>query len=225
MGEFGPLLTGAGLSGSQQLSQGLHILLILTLLALAPTFLVLTTSFTRILIVLSFLRQALGTPSIPPNMVMVPLALFLTLLSMGPTLDKVYLDAMEPALAGRLQPLQAYSLAAAPLRDFMKRNTRQKDVDTLVRVSRIPPPPNLDAVPDRILVPAFVLSELRTAFTMGFTVFLAFLAVDLVVAGVLMSLGMFMVPPMTISLPIKLLLFVMADGWSLATASLISSFR
>lgn len=225
MGEYAPLLTGVGASGAQQLSQGMHIVLVLTLLALAPTILVLTTSFTRIILVLAFLRHALGTPSIPPNMVMIPLALFLTLLSMGSTVDRVYTEAVEPALAGRLQPLEAYEKAAVPLREFMHRNTRQKDVDTLLQAARIPRPGSIQQVPDRILIPAFALSELRMGFTMGFTLFLSFLAVDLVVAGILMSLGMFMVPPMSISLPMKILLFVLSDGWNLTTSSLLNSFR
>ena len=225
MGEYASLLTGVGTSGTQQLAQGMHVMLVLTLLALAPSILVLTTSFTRIIIVLAFLRQALGTPSIPPNMVMIPLALFLTVLSMNATIDRVYKEALQPALSGQIQPLQAYEKAAIPLRDFMRRNTRQKDVDSLIVASRLPRPKSMDDVPDRILIPAFALSELRTGFTMGFTLFLSFLAVDLVVAGILMSLGMFMVPPMSISLPMKLLLFVLADGWNLTTTSLLTSFR
>lgn len=224
MGDIPAFLTGTG-TGSQQLSQGLHILLVLTLLSLAPALLVLTTSFTRILIVLAFLRHALGTPSIPPNMVLIPLALFLTLLSMGGTLDKVYREAVTPGLQGRLQPLEAYARAAEPLRDFMRRNTRHKDVETLLQAAGLPRPARFEDVPDRVLIPAFALSELRAGFTMGFTLFLSFLAIDLVVAGILMSLGMFMVPPMTISLPLKILLFVLADGWNLTAASLIGSFR
>ncbi|MEW6277156.1 MAG: flagellar type III secretion system pore protein FliP [Candidatus Eremiobacterota bacterium] len=215
-------LTGG--QGPEQLSAGLHILLILTLMALAPAILVTTTSFTRILIVLAFTRQAMGTPNIPPNMVLIPLAGFLTLLSMGPVLDQVYADALKPGLEGKLQPIQAYERAAAPLRSFMQRNTRQKDLAMLLQAARLPRPQNLQEVPDRVLVPAFVLSELRAAFTMGFALFLAFMAVDLVVSGILMALGMFMVPPMSISLPIKLLLFVLVDGWSLITRSLLFSF-
>lgn len=210
--------------GPDQLASGLHILLALTLMALAPAILVLTTGFTRILIVLAFARQALGTPNIPPNIVLIPLAGFLTLISMGPMADQVYNNALQPAMEGKLTPIQAYEAAAAPLRAFMQKNTRQKDLALLLQASRLPRPANLEQVPDRILIPAFVLSELKAAFTMGFALFLAFLAVDLVVAGILMALGMFMVPPMSISLPIKLLLFVLVDGWSLIAQSLLGSF-
>lgn len=212
-------------SGPEQLSSGLHILLLLTLLALAPAFLVLTTSFIRIVIVLAFLRHALGTPSIPPNIVLIPLALFLTLLSMGPVADRVYTEALEPALEGRLEPLEAYRRAAGPLREFMRSQVRRKDLETLMAVSGMARPNNLSEVPDRLLIPAFALSELRTGFTMGFTLFLAFLAVDLVVAGLLMSLGMFMVPPMSISLPLKVMVFVLADGWNLLARGLLESVR
>lgn len=212
-------------SEPEQLASSLHILLLLTALTLAPAILVLTTSFTRILVVLAFMRQALGTPTIPPNIVLIPLALFLTLLSMGPTIDRVQAEALEPALAGKLGWLEAYHKVAEPLRDFMRGQTRRKDVETLLRLSKIERPENMEEIPDRVLIPAFALSELKTAFTMGFVVFLAFIAVDLVVAGILMALGMFMVPPTTISLPVKLLLFVMADGWTLLVTGLLQSFR
>lgn len=212
-------------SEPEQLASSLHILLLLTALTLAPAILVLTTSFTRILVVLAFMRQALGTPTIPPNIVLIPLALFLTLLSMGPTIDRVQTEALEPALAGELGWLEAYHAIAVPLRDFMRGQTRRKDVETLIRVAKLERPESLEDVPDRVLIPAFALSELKTAFTMGFVIFLAFIAVDLVVAGILMALGMFMVPPTTISLPVKLLLFVMADGWSLLVTGLLKSFH
>ncbi|MGE0494446.1 MAG: flagellar type III secretion system pore protein FliP [Vulcanimicrobiota bacterium] len=211
--------------GPEQLATGVHILIILTLITLAPALLVLTTSFTRIVVVLALMRQALGTPSIPPNMVLIPLALFLTLLSMGPTLDRVYEEALIPSLNGELAPLDAYAKAAAPLRDFMRRQTRRAELETLMESARLPMPEKLEDIPDRVLVPAFALSELKAAFTMGFLIFLSFMAVDLVVAGVLMALGMFMVPPSTISLPLKLLLFVMADGWNLIAHGLLTSFR
>lgn len=212
-------------SGPEQLSAGLHILLLMTLLAVAPALLVLTTSFTRIVIVLGFLRQALGTPNLPPNAVLIPLALLLTLISMEPVLDRVYADAVEPALAGRLQPQEAYARAAVPLRAFLLQHTRRKDLEMLLSVSGRAMPATAEEIPDRLLVPAFALSELRTAFAMGFTLFLAFLAVDLVVAGILMALGMFMVPPMSISLPLKILLFVLADGWNLVARSLLEGLR
>ncbi len=209
----------------EQLAPSLQILVVLTLLTLVPTILVMTTSFTRILIVLAFMRQALGAPTIPPNIILIPFALFLTLLSMGPTLDRIQKEALEPTIAGKLDWRDGYQRAAQPLRDFMRKQTRQKDVEALLRAARLPNPGSIEEVPDRVLVPAFALSELKTAFTMGFVVFLSFLAVDLVVAGVLMALGMFMVPPASISLPVKLLLFVLADGWTVLVTGLLESFR
>ena len=211
--------------GAEQLSSGLHILLVLTLMAVGPAILVLTTSFTRIVVVLALTRQALGTPNIPPNVVLIPLALFLTVLTMGTTFDKVYQDAVLPGLEGKLQPLEAYRLAAQPLREFMRRQTRHKEVSVLMEAARLPPVDSIEEIPDRVLVPAFVLSELKTALTMGFVIFLSFMAVDLVVAGVLMALGMFMVPPSMLSLPIKILLFVMADEWNLVVHGLGQSIR
>lgn len=209
----------------EQLAASLHILVVLTLLTLVPTLLVLTTSFSRILIVLAFMRQALGTPSIPPNIILIPFALFLTLLSMGPTLDRIEVEALRPAMDGKLGWREGYAKAAEPLREFMRRQTRQKDVEALLRAARMEQPASMAELPDRVLVPAFALSELKTAFTMGFVVFLSFLAVDLVVAGILMALGMFMVPPASISLPVKLLLFVMADGWTVLVTGLLRSFH
>lgn len=212
-------------TGADQLASGLQILLILTLIAVGPTILVLTTSFTRIIVVLALTRQALGTPNIPPNIVLIPLALFLTVLSMGSTLDKVYVDAVVPSLEGKLKPLEAYSKAAEPLREFMRRQTRQKEVATLMEAAHLEPVSTIEEIPDRVLVPAFALSELKTALVMGFVIFLSFMAVDLVVAGVLMALGMFMVPPSMLSLPLKILLFVMADGWNLIVYGLLQSVR
>lgn len=208
-----------------QLSTGIHILLVLTMLTLGPAVLVMTTSFTRIIVVLALTRQALGTPSIPPNIVLIPLALFLTLLSMGPTLDQVYQEAFLPAYKRELAPLEAYAKAAEPLRRFMRRQTGRKEVETLLAASHTPVPSSIEELPDRVLVTAFALSELKTAFTMGFIVFLSFMAIDLVVAGILMALGMFMVPPSMMSLPLKLLIFVMADGWNLLAHGLLTSIR
>jgi flagellar biosynthetic protein FliP len=210
-------------NNSGQLSHGMHILLVYTLLALAPALLVLCTSFTRILVVLAFLRQALGSPTIPPNMVLIPLAMLLTLLSMGPVLDEVYVKAVAPAMDAQITPLQAYQEAAKPLRAFMLRNTKERDLLVLGKAARLGPFQTLDEVPVRLIIPAFALSELRTAFRMGFTLFMTFLTVDLVVAGLLSALGLMMVPPMSVSLPLKLLLFVMVDGWTLICGSLISS--
>ena len=185
--------------------------------------LVLCTSFTRILVVLAFLRQALGSPTIPPNMVLIPLAMLLTLLSMGPVLDEVYTKAVAPAMDAKITPIEAYQEAAKPLRAFMLRNTKESDLLVLGKAARLGPFQSLDEVPLRLIIPAFALSELRTAFRMGFTLFMTFLTVDMVVAGLLSALGLMMVPPMSVSLPLKLLLFVMVDGWTLICGSLISS--
>ena len=223
--DMGDLQQLVSTSGPQQLSAGMHILLVFTVMALAPALLVLTTSFTRIIIVLGFLRQALGTPTTPPNMVLIPLAFFLTLLSMDPVLNQVYTKAWEPAFGGKMGPVEAYQAAAGPLRGFMLANTRRKDLRVLMEAARMEPAKSTDQVPDKLLIPAFALSELRASFLMGFAIFVTFLAVDMVIAGLLISLGMFMVPPMTISLPAKLILFVMADGWSLVCKSLIGSFH
>lgn len=211
------------LASTADLSHAMHVVLVMTLLALAPTLLVMTTCFTRILVVLAFLRQALGTPTIPPNMVLIPMSLMLTLLAMGPVLDDVYSKSLQPAMDGKLTPLQAYTEAAQPLRQFMLRNVEEKDILVLARAAHLGPFKTLDDIPLRLLVPSFALSELKTAFRMGFTLFLTFLTVDLIVAGILAALGLFMLPPMSISLPIKLLLFVLVDGWALVAGSLIRS--
>ena len=213
------------MSGSEQVAAGLQILLILTVMGLGPTILVLTTSFTRIIVVLALTRQALGTPSIPPNIVLIPLALFLTVLSMGPTMDRVYTEAILPSMDGKLAPLEAYQKAAQPLREFMRRQTRTEELETLMVAAKLEPVDNIEDIPDRVLIPAFALSELKTAFTMGFLIFLSFMAIDLVVAGILMALGMFMVPPSLMSLPLKLLIFIMADGWNMIVSGLLTSFR
>lgn len=208
---------------SNNLSNSMHIVLVLTLLALAPTMLVMTTCFTRILVVLAFLRQALGSPNIPPNMVLIPLSMMLTVLAMGPVVDEVYARAFVPAMRGKMTTLQAYQEAARPLRAFMLKNTPEKGLTILARAARLGPYRSLEEIPLKLLVPAFALSELQTAFRMGFTLFLTFLVVDLLVAGVLAALGLFMLPPMSISLPIKLLLFVLVDGWTLVSGTLIRS--
>jgi flagellar biosynthetic protein FliP len=202
-----------------------HILLALTLVTLIPSLLVMTTSFTRILVVLAFMRQALGTPTLPPNLVLLPLALILTALSMGPVMDRVYDEAIQPALAGKMPPGQAYLAASLPLREFMQRQIHPKDLTLLANSAKLGPYRDIQEVPLRLLVPAFMLSELRTAFRIGLTLFLSFLTVDLVVAAVLAALGLFMLPPMSVSLPLKLMIFVVVDGWGLLCAGLIRSFN
>jgi len=210
--------------GGQIYSLSVQTLLLLTLLTFLPAMLLLMTGFTRIIIVLSLLRTAMGTASAPPNQVLVALALFLTLFAMSPVFDRVYQDAYQPLSAGEISFEQALERGAQPFQQFMLAQTRETDLRLfaeLAGVSEFQAPAD---VPLRILVPAFVTSELKTAFQIGFTIFIPFLIIDLVVASVLMSLGMMMVPPVTIALPFKLMLFVLADGWNLLLGSLAASF-
>jgi len=199
--------------------------LILTLLAVIPAIIVSMTSFVRIVIVLAMVRHAFGMPETPPNPVLISLALFLTAFTMAPTLDAVNSRAVEPLLAGRLDVEQAMASGAAPLRDFMLRQTRDADIEAIYAMSDTPLPRRPQDVQVLKLTPAFILNELRVAFTIGFVVLLPFLLIDLVVASILLSLGMMMVPPATISLPIKLLLFVLIDGWSLVLQGVLGSFH
>ena len=213
-----------GGAGAQELSSALKILLALTFIALIPGLLVAVTAFTRIIIVLSMLRQALGMQETPPNMVLTGLALFLTLFAMMPVVQEVNEKALEPFLGDRISIQDAARGAAVPLRDFMVRHTREQDLSLMVELARARAPATVEDIQLGHLVPAFMLSELRTAFQIGFVIFLPFLLIDLVVASVLMSMGMLMVPPVVISLPIKILMFVLVDGWSLVVRSLVSGF-
>jgi flagellar biosynthesis protein FliP len=206
------------------LSPQLKILALLTILSLLPAIVLTMTSFTRVVIVLGFVRQGLGTQQTPPTQVIVGLALFLTCFTMAPVFSAVAHDAYEPYAAGTISDAQALERASAPLRAFMLRQTREADLALFYDVTRSPPPKTEEEVPLRIAAPAFVVSELTTAFQMGVLVLLPFLVIDLAVSSILMSLGMMMVPPTTISLPIKLLLFVVADGWHLLVGSLLRSF-
>jgi len=220
------LRLGIGSSNSpQDVSLTLQIVFLLTVLSLAPAILMLTTSFTRIIIVLSFLRQAIGTPTIPPNQVILGLALFLTFFNMNPVFTKVNDEALQPYLKGQIKQEEALNKALAPMRDFMFRQTRQKDLALFVYLSKSPRPATPEDVPTLVLIPAFVISELKTAFQMGFLIYIPFLIIDMVVASTLMSMGMLMLPPVTISLPFKILLFVLIDGWHLIVRSLMLSFH
>jgi flagellar biosynthetic protein FliP len=220
------LSLGIGQSnGPQDVSLTLQVLFLLTVLSLAPAILMLTTSFTRIVIVLGFLRQALGTQQIPPNQVVLGLALFLTFFNMNPVFSQVNDNALQPYLRGELKQDVALTRALEPMRGFMFRQTRQKDLALFVYLSKSPRPATPQDVPSLVLIPAFVLSELKTAFQMGFLIYIPFLIVDMVVASTLMSMGMLMLPPVTISLPFKILLFVMIDGWHLIVRSLMTSFN
>ncbi len=207
-----------------QVASGVQILLLLTVLALAPAVLILMTSFTRIVVVLSFVRDGLATNQVPPNQVLVGLALLLTLFVMAPSFDQINRQAWQPFQAGQITQTVALERAVLPLRQFMLRQTRQTDLAMFVRLSHQTPKTPAD-VSLTTLVPAFVISELRTAFEIGFVLFIPFMVIDMVVASTLMSMGMLMLPPMMVSLPFKILLFVLVDGWHLVVRSLILSFH
>ena len=211
-------------SDPQEVATGVQLLLLLTVLSLAPAVLILMTSFTRIIIVLSFVRNAVGAPQIPPNQVLIGLALFLTLFSMSPTLEAIDREAVKPYLSGAVDQAEALRVAQEPLRDFMLRQTREKDIALLVQLSREERPASPADLSMAVLIPAFALSELRTAFQMGVLVLIPFLVIDMVVASALMSMGMMMLPPSIVAMPFKLLLFVMVDGWHLTISSLLASF-
>jgi flagellar biosynthetic protein FliP len=205
-------------------SNAVQLLLLIGGISLVPALLFCVTGFTRILIVLGFVRAGLGTQTTPPNQVLVGIALFLTLFVMGPTFDTVRKDAIQPALAGKIDTVRAVERAEGPLREFMFKQTRTSDLRLFVKLGKIERPRTRADVPTRVLIPAFIISELKTAFQIGFLIFLPFLVIDLVVSATLMSLGMIMLPPVFISLPFKILLFVLVDGWALVTRSLVQSF-
>jgi flagellar biosynthetic protein FliP len=218
-----PLLVGTGSSGVS-FSVPVQTLLFFTALSFLPAILLMMTGFTRIVIVLSLLRQALGTQSAPPNQVVVGLSLFLTLFVMGPTLDKVYADAYLPYSNNTLTFEQALPKAEAPMRSFMSKQTRQADLALFVKLAKLDVKTDATTAPMRVLIPAFVISELKSAFQIGFMIFIPFLVIDIVVASVLMSLGMMMLSPVLVALPFKLMIFVLADGWNLLIGSLAASF-
>jgi flagellar biosynthetic protein FliP len=218
-----PLMVGQGGGGSTY-SVPIQTLLFFTSLSFLPAMLLMMTGFTRIVIVLSLLRQAMGTQAAPPNQVIIGLSMFLTLFVMGPTLDKVYADAYKPYAANQISFEDAVSRGEGPMRQFMLRQTRQSDVALFSRLARLEGTPKPEAIPLRVLVPAFVTSELKSAFQIGFLIFIPFLVIDMVVASVLMSLGMMMLSPVLVALPFKLMLFVLADGWNLLLGSLAASF-
>lgn len=211
-------------NGGQSWSLPVQTLVFITSLTFIPAILLMMTSFTRIIIVFGLLRNALGTPSAPPNQVMIGLSLFLTFFIMSPVFDKIYTDAYQPFSESQISMEVALERGAQPLREFMLRQTREADLALFARLANIETLQGPEAVPMRILLPAYVTSELKTAFQIGFTVFIPFLIIDLVIASVLMSLGMMMVPPATIALPFKLMLFVLVDGWQLLVGSLAQSF-
>ncbi|MFM2450608.1 MAG: hypothetical protein RIS44_3058 [Pseudomonadota bacterium] len=215
----------AKVTPANETAQALRVVLGLTVLAILPALLVCLTSFLRIIIVLSMLRHAVGMPETPPNTVLIGLALFLTLFTMSPVLQKVNQDAFQPFMAGKLSMEEGYEKGIAPLREFMVRQTREQDLALMVELSKAPVPKSMDDISNVQLIPAFMLSELRAAFQIGFVVFLPFLLIDLIVASVLMALGMMMMPPTTVALPLKILMFVLIDGWSLLLKALVGSFH
>lgn len=205
-------------------STTVKLLLLLTVFSLAPSILILMTCFTRIVIVLSFVRTSLGTQQMPPNQVIVGLALFLTFFVMAPTFSEVNKEALQPLFDEKITLNQAYDRAAVPLKEFMSKNTRQKDLALFLEYAKLERPKSVEDIPLTALVPAFAISELKTAFQIGFMIFIPFLVIDMIVASVLMSMGMMMLPPVMISLPFKILLFVLVDGWNLVVKSLLQSF-
>ena len=213
-----------GADGQQEYSVSLQILLIMTALSFIPAFVILMTSFTRIIIVFSILRQALGLQQTPSNQILTGMALFLTMFIMAPVFDRVNSDALQPYLKEQMTAQQAIDKAQVPLKDFMLAQTRQSDLDLFMRLSKRTDIAGPDQVPLTILVPAFVTSELKTAFQIGFMIFIPFLIIDMVVASVLMAMGMMMLSPLIISLPFKIMLFVLVDGWALIIGTLASSF-
>lgn len=222
-----PFRLNIGLEGTNKpgdVSVAIQIVVVMTLLSLAPSMVMLMTSFTRIVIVLGFVRTAIGVPTAPSNQIIVGLSIFLTFFLMGPVFDRVNNEALQPYLAGTMPAATALEKAAVPMKDFMLKQTRTRDLEFFLELGRFPPTPVKD-LPIRVVIPAFVISELQTAFQMGFLLFLPFLVIDFLVSSVLMALGMMMMPPSVVSLPFKLLLFVLVDGWHLVVRSLIQSFQ
>ncbi|EAJ6150124.1 MULTISPECIES: flagellar type III secretion system pore protein FliP [Campylobacter] len=208
----------------QQLVTTLNIVIVLTILALAPTIIFVMTSFLRLVVVFSFLRTALGTQTMPPNTILITLALILTFFIMEPVATKSYNEGIKPYIAEQIGYEEAFAKGVKPFKDFMLKNTREKDLALFYRIRNLENPKTIDDVPLTVLVPAFMISELKTAFEIGFLLFLPFLVIDMVVSSVLMSMGMMMLPPVMISMPFKLLIFVLVDGWNLLIQNLVKSF-
>jgi flagellar biosynthetic protein FliP len=217
------LRIGAG-SDRSGLTVPLQILVLLTLLSLLPALLLSVTSFTRIIIVTHFLRQALGTQTMPPNQVLIGLSLFLTFFIMQPVAGRINQEAIQPMMAGQLTEMQALEQASIPMREFMLRYTREKDLALFLNIAKQPRPATSRDLPLNVVIPSFMISELKTAFQMGFVIFIPFLVIDMVVASVVLSMGMMQLPPAMVSTPLKILLFVMVDGWNLLVGSLVKSF-
>ena len=203
----------------------LQIIALITILSLAPAIVLMVTSFTRILVVLGFVRQSIGLQQLPPNQVLVTLALFLTFFTMSPVWQQIYNNSITPYVEGKMTTSEAYGKAIKPLRDFMFSQVGDEELSLMVSLAEMPQPKNHDDVPTRVLIPAFMIGELKKAFQMGILIFIPFIVVDMIVASILLSMGMIMLPPMLVSLPFKVLLFVVADGWDLVIYSVVSSFK
>ncbi|MDR0137378.1 flagellar type III secretion system pore protein FliP [Metabacillus idriensis] len=211
-------------SDAENVSTSVKLLLLLTVLSLAPSILILMTCFTRIIIVLSFVRTSLATQQMPPNQVLIGIALFLTFFIMAPTFSEINEQALTPLFNEEIDLEEAYEKAALPLKEFMSKHTRQKDLALFLEYAKMDKPQSVEDIPLTALVPAYAISEIKTAFQIGFMIFIPFLVIDMVVASILMSMGMMMLPPVMISLPFKILLFVLVDGWYLVVKSLLQSF-
>jgi flagellar biosynthetic protein FliP len=214
----------SGATGQVQMTMPVQIMILLTLLTFLPAIIISLSSFTRIIIVFHFLRQALGTQEAPSNQILIGLALFLSFFVMNPTLTTMYNNAYEPWSKGEIDQIQAVERATAPLKQFMLKSTREKDLQLFVDMSGSPKPKGPDDLSMRVVMPAFMISEIKTAFQIGFVLFLPFLVIDMVVSSVLLSMGMMQLPPMMVSLPFKVLLFIMVDGWGLVVSSLVRSY-
>jgi len=213
------------MNNPKDVSSAIQLIIFLTILTLAPSILIMMTSFTRILIVLGFVRNALGTQQMPPNQILIGLALFLTFFIMAPVGDKIYTQSYQPYIKGQITSQEALKRAEGPIKEFLLKNTRKKDLDLFIKLSNTNPSTDVKSLPLRIVIPAFIISELKSAFEMGFIIYVPFLIIDMVVASILMSMGMLMIPPVMISLPFKILLFILVDGWGLVVESLIRSFK
>lgn len=218
------LLTIGVAAGDENMASVLQMLALLTVISLAPSILIMLTSFTRIIIVLHFTRAALNTQTVPPNQILVGLALFLTFFIMAPTFSSVYQNAVKPLAAGEITSEEAYEIGMAPVREFMFNQTREKDLKMFLEIAGTQDVQTQDDIPTSVLIPSFITSELRTAFIIGFVIYIPFIVIDMVVASTLMSMGMMMLPPTTISMPFKILLFIIADGWNLVIGNLVKTF-
>jgi flagellar biosynthetic protein FliP len=220
------LVRGVGeATAPQQISTTLTVFFLITILSLAPAILVMTTSFTRIIVVLGFLRQAMATQQSPPNQVLIGMALFLTFFIMAPTYQQVNEQALQPYIRGEFSSqTEALTAAVKPIREFMYKQVKSRDLALFIQIAKLPRPNTRDDVPTHVLIPAFILSEMRTAFQIGFLIYIPFLIIDMVVASTLMAMGMMMLPPIFVSLPFKIIMFVLADGWYLLLGELVRSF-